>query len=52
MKKVHERAKRLANKKKMEIIDKEERNTSIFKEVKRREARLVDFRYRNRITRL
>ena len=49
MRKVHERTKRLANRKKMEIIDKEVKAQQTIDEVKKREQKLVDFRYRNRV---
>lgn len=49
MRKVHERTKRLANRKKMEIIDREVKAQQTVDEVKKREQRLVDFRYRNRV---
>lgn len=45
MKKTHERAKRLALRKKMEIIGKEEKDKQMFVEVRKREQKLVEFRY-------
>ena len=49
MKKVHERAKRLATRKKMEILGKEIKDKSLVDEVRRRQERLVDIRYNNRM---
>lgn len=49
MKKVHERAKRLALRKKMEIMNKEDKDKQMFVEVRKREQKLVEFRYRNRV---
>ena len=49
MKKLHERAKRLATRKKMEILGKEMKDKSLVDEVKRREQKLVDIRYNNRM---
>lgn len=39
----------MANRKKMEIIDREVKAQQTVDEVKKREQRLVDFRYRNRV---
>lgn len=50
MKKTHERAKRLALRKKMEIIGKEEKDKQMFVEVRKREQKLVEFRYKNRVS--
>jgi hypothetical protein len=50
MKRTHERAKRLALRKKMEIIGKEEKDKQMFVEVRKREQKLVEFRYRNRVS--
>lgn len=52
MKKVHMRAKRLETRRKMDIIGKEKRDLDVHKEVTRREQKLVDFRYRNRVQRM
>jgi hypothetical protein len=49
MKKTHERAKRLALRKKMEIMSKEDKDKQMFVEVRKREQKLVEFRYRNRV---
>lgn len=49
MQKVHERAKRLATKKKMEILSKERKNHDVVSEVRSRERKMVDYRYRNRV---
>jgi hypothetical protein len=49
MKKTHERAKRLALRKKMEIMEKEDKDKQMFVEVRKREQKLVEFRYRNRV---
>ena len=49
MKKTHERAKRLALRKKMEIMNKEDKDKQMFEEVRKREQKLVEFRYRNRV---
>lgn len=49
MKKTHERAKRLALRKKMEIMGKEEKDKQMFVEVRKREQKLVELRYRNRV---
>ena len=42
MKKVHERHRRLEIRKKTSIMTKEEKDLSLFKEVREREAKLVD----------
>lgn len=49
MKKLHERAKRLATRKKMEILGKEMKDKNLVDEVKRREQKLVEIRYNNRM---
>ena len=49
MKKVHERHRRLETRKKNQIMDKESRDLEVVKEVKGREDKLVQFRYRNRV---
>ena len=49
MKKVHERHRRLEIRKKTSIMTKEEKDLSLFKEVREREAKLVDQRYRNKV---
>ena len=49
MKKVHERAKRLATRKKMEILGKEQTDKKLVDEVKRREQQLVGLRFKNRM---
>ena len=49
MKKVHERAKRLATRKKMEILGKEQTDKKLVEEVKRREQQLVGLRFKNRM---
>ena len=49
MKKTHERAKRLALRKKIEIMGKEDKDKQMFVEVRKREQKLVEFRYRNRV---
>jgi len=49
MKKLHERAKRLATRKKMEILGKEMKDKNLVDEVKRREQKLVELRYNNRM---
>ena len=51
MQKVHERAKRLATRKKMEIMGKEQKDLETVNEVKRREQKLIDYRYRNMVAR-
>ena len=49
MQKVHMRSKRLATKKKMEILNKEKLNKDTVLEVRQREKKMVDYRYRNRV---
>jgi len=49
MRKVHERHKRLETRKKESIITKEQRDLEVVKEVRGREDKLVEFRYRNRV---
>lgn len=49
MKKVHMRAKRLATKKKYQILEKEDNDKKKLEEVRRKEQKLIDFRYRNRV---
>ena len=51
MQKVHERAKRLATRKKAEIIGKEQKDLETVNEVRKREQKLVDYRYRNTVAR-
>ena len=48
---MHERAKRLATRKKMEIMGKEQKDLETVNEVKRREQKLVEYRYRNMVSR-
>ena len=52
MKKLQMRNKRLETRKKMEILGKEENDKLLVSEVRKREQKLVDYRYRNRITQL
>ena len=49
MDKVHLRAKRLANKKKNEIMSKEVKDKTIYQEVESRKQKQIEFRYRNRV---
>jgi hypothetical protein len=50
MRKMNQRAKRLATRKKMEILEKEYSAKAMIQEVRSREQRMVDYRYRNRVT--
>lgn len=49
MKKMNMRAKRLATRKKMEILEKEYNAKQLITEVRSREQKMVDYRYRNRV---
>ena len=50
MDKVHMRQKRLANKKKNEIMTKEVKDKNTYDEVENRKEKQVEFRYRNRVS--
>ena len=50
MEKVHMRAKRLANKKKNEIMTKEVKDKNTYLEVENRKEKQIEFRYRNRVS--
>lgn len=52
MKKMHMRAKRLADRKKMSILAKEHNAQAVVFEVRKREQKMVDYRYRNRVASL
>lgn len=52
MKKLQQRQKRLDTRKKMEILSKEQKDKLLVQEVRKREQKMVDFRYRNRISSL
>jgi len=47
MRKVHERHRRLETRKKTKILSKEQRDLALIREVRDREDKLVEFRYRN-----
>ena len=49
MKKLQMRNKRLETRKKMEILGKERNDKLIVSEVRKREQKMVDYRYRNRV---
>lgn len=49
MVKVHMRAKRLATRKKMEILGKEFQDKNQIQDMRKREQKLVEYRYRNRV---
>lgn len=49
MNKVHARQKRLATRKKNDIMRKEQIDLSIFKDKRRQSQKLIDYRYRNRV---
>ena len=50
MEKTHQRAKRLADKRKQEIMAREMNDKGTHDEVSKRTQKLVDFRYRNRVS--
>jgi len=50
MRKVHERHRRLETRKKNQILTKGQRDLDLIKEVRGREDKLVEFRYRNRVS--
>ena len=52
MKKTNERAKRLEDKRKRYILEKEQKDKGVFKEVLKREKKMVDLRYRNTVSRM
>ena len=52
MKKLQQRQKRLETRKKLEILGKEHKDKALVQEVRKREQKMVDFRYRNRISSL
>ena len=49
MNKVHARQKRLATRKKNDIMRKEHHDLSMFKDKRRQSQKLIDYRYRNRV---
>ena len=49
MKKVHTRAKRLEDRKKVEIMSKERKTQESVLNLKSKEQRLIDFRYQNKV---
>ena len=49
MNKVHARQKRLATRKKNDIMHKEQIDLSVFKDKRRQSQKLIDYRYRNRV---
>lgn len=49
MMKVHQRQKRLATRKKEDIMKKELNNSTLVQEKRQRSQKLVDYRYRNRV---
>ena len=52
MKKQQERARRLAIRRKEELMTKDEEQKSMYLEVKQREQKLVDFRYKNQVQKI
>ena len=50
MEKVHLRAKRLANKKKNDIMSKDVKDKNTYLEVENRKEKQIQFRYRNRVS--